>query len=136
VLSRTKWAIYEKEKFQGLVNHLKHFIDTLFELVPVDRITQDDIFKADIESILDLSQLRLVESATEDSYRAYSAIAASVIEASEAGTVDRQTLEEHLRDVGPLSEQNQPVQQQAQNVTANENHGEPTFFAVANCERF
>ena len=98
ILAKTKWAIYEKEKFQALVNDVKHFVDSLYELVSVDQETQVNVFKADIESILDISQLRLVEAATEDSYRVYSTIAASVIEASETGTVDRRTVEERLRD--------------------------------------
>jgi hypothetical protein len=122
VVARTKWAIYAKERFQGLVNDVKHFIDNLYELVPVDRETQDNIIKADIESILDLSQLRLVEAATEDSYRTYSAAAGSVIRASENGTVDRRNVEERLRDIEDLN-QNLSIWPQARNLGPNENLG-------------
>lgn len=57
VFAKIKWAIYAKEKFQGLVNDVKHFVDNLYELVPVAKETQESIIKADIESILDLSEL-------------------------------------------------------------------------------
>ncbi|KAF2877474.1 prion-inhibition and propagation-domain-containing protein [Massariosphaeria phaeospora] len=124
LVARTKWAIYEGRRFQGLVNNVKHFVDNLYELVSVDRETQDSIIKADIETILDLSQLRLVEAATEDSYRAYSQIAASVIEASEFGTVDRRTVEERIRDIQSLQDQNQPIQiYDARDPSSNENSG-------------
>jgi hypothetical protein len=126
VVAKTKWAIYAKERFQGLVNDVKQFIDSLYELVPVDRETQDGIIKADIESLLDLSQLRLVEAATEDSYRAYSAAAASVIEASENGTIDRRTVEEHLRDIEELNQQNLSTQPQAGHLVPAEKSGKET----------
>ncbi|KAF7506106.1 hypothetical protein GJ744_012257 [Endocarpon pusillum] len=121
VVAKIKWAIYAKEKFQGLVNDVKHFVDNLYELVPVDRETQENIIKADIESILDLSQLRLVEAATEDSYKAYSEAATSAIEASEMGTIDRRTVEECLRDVEELGQTNLSTQLQAACHTPNEN---------------
>ena len=49
VLTKTKWAIYAKERFQGLVNDVKDFIDNLYELVPIERETQERIIKEDIE---------------------------------------------------------------------------------------
>jgi Prion-inhibition and propagation len=66
--TRTKWAIYDKTKFRGLINDLKHFIDGLNLILPVDRLVQYRIFMADIESIVDLGRLRLVQDALEDSY--------------------------------------------------------------------
>jgi hypothetical protein len=126
VVARTKWAIYAKEEFQGLVNDVKDFIDSLYQLVQVDRQIQDSIIKADIESLLDLTQLRLVEAATEDSYRAYSAAAASVIRASENGTIDRRTVEEHLRDIEELNQQNLSTQPQAGHLVPGENLGKET----------
>lgn len=95
---KVKWAIYEREKFQALVNDLSHFVDNLFELLNVSREVQDRAIIEDIESILDISQLSIIEDATEDSYRAFSQAAASVRAATEAGTIDRRTVEEHLRD--------------------------------------
>ncbi|KAK5044958.1 hypothetical protein LTR84_010330 [Exophiala bonariae] len=98
-LLRTKWAIYEREKFQSLINDLSDFIDNLFELFKVAREVQDRVIIEDIESILDIAHLDIIEEATEDSYRRYSQAAASVRALTEAGTVDRRTVEEHLRDV-------------------------------------
>lgn len=39
-VTRTKWAIYEREKFQGLANDVKHFVDSLFDLVSISRESQ------------------------------------------------------------------------------------------------
>ncbi|KAH7304680.1 prion-inhibition and propagation-domain-containing protein [Stachybotrys elegans] len=111
-IARTRWAIYEREKFQGLVNDVKEFVDRVYELVPVDRETQDMIIVADIEAILDISRLRIVEAATEDSYRVYSQAASSVITSAEAETVDRRTVEERLRDT-ELTQPNPTTQAQA-----------------------
>lgn len=98
-VARTKWAIYERERFQGLVNDVKHFVDSLFDLVSISRESQDRVIIDDIESILDASHLAIVEEATEDSYRVYSEAAASARASTEAGTIDRRSLEERLRDV-------------------------------------
>jgi hypothetical protein len=97
--ARTKWAIYERERFQLLVNDLSHFVDKLFELFGIALEVQDRVIIEDIESILDLSHLHIIEEATEDSYRVYSQAAASTRASTEAGTVDRRTVEEHLREV-------------------------------------
>jgi hypothetical protein len=97
--TRTKWAIHDKSKFQGLINDLKHFIDGLNLILPVDRLIQERIVMADIESIVDLSRLRLVQEASEDSYPTWSSKASEVIEASETGTMDRRKLEERIRDM-------------------------------------
>jgi hypothetical protein len=116
-LQRTKWAIYERERFQALVNDLSHFIDKLFELLPIDRDVQDRIIIEDIESILDLSQLNIIEEATEDSYRVYSRAAASVRALTEAGTADRRTAEERLRDVEATGGPNFHAMPQTPNVS-------------------
>ncbi|KAF9775764.1 hypothetical protein IL306_006106 [Fusarium sp. DS 682] len=109
---RTKWAIYERQKFQALVNDLSQFVDKLFELTEVAREVQDRVITEDIESILDVSHLKIIEEATEDSYRGYSQVAASVRASTEAGTVDRRTVEEHLRDVEGSVEPNLHTNQQ------------------------
>ena len=96
---RTKWAILDKNRFQGLVHDLKDFIDGLNQILPVDRQIQDQIAMADIESITDQARLRLIQEASKDSYPAWSSNASEVIEASELGTVDRRNLEERIRDM-------------------------------------
>ena len=112
LLSRTKWAIYEQGKFERLINDLKNLVDGLHQIVHVDRETQDNIIVADIESVLDLSHLRLVEAASEDSHRTWSNVAKSVIAASEAGTTDRRHAEEILRDVEGLTHSNKTARSQ------------------------
>jgi hypothetical protein len=100
--SRTRWAIHDKARFEGLITHLKDLVDGLNQVLPVKREVQDQIIKDDIVSILDLSKLRLVQSACEGSYTAWSDVASAVIEASEFGTVDRRNIEEWLGDSNAL----------------------------------
>jgi hypothetical protein len=100
--SRTRWAIHDKARFEGLITDLKDIIDGLNQVLPVKREIQDQILKDDIVSILDLSKLRLVQSACEGSYTALSGVASAVIEASEFGTVDRRNIEEWLGDANAL----------------------------------
>jgi hypothetical protein len=87
--SRAKWAIYEQPKFGQLINDLKDLIDGLYQIMNIGRQTQDDIILADIGLIEDLSQLKLLDAASEGSYRTYSEATKSVIAASETGTVDQ-----------------------------------------------
>lgn len=103
--ARAKWAIYEKEKFQGLINEVKHFVDHLYEVAQVDLKRQEDIIVTDIESIVDISQLRLVEEATEGSYRVYSEAALSARASTVARFDDLRTIEEHLRDTEEFTQQ-------------------------------
>jgi hypothetical protein len=103
--SRTKWAIHDKARFEGLITHLKDLIDGLNQVLPVKREIQDQVIKDDIVSILDLSKLRLVQSACEGSYTAGSDVASAVIEASEFGTVDRRNIEEWLGDGNALADE-------------------------------
>jgi hypothetical protein len=110
LVSRTKWAIHDKARFEGLIIHLKDLIDGLNQVLPVKREIQDQIIKDDIVSILDLSKLRLVQSACEGSYTVWSDVASAVIEASEVGTVDRRNIEEWLGDAnGLVDEENNHV---------------------------
>ena len=97
--SRTKWGIYKKETFQGFINDLKDLIDGLYQIAPVPREGVDSVIEADIGSLTNVDQLRLVEAATENSYRAWSAVASSTIETSEMGTTDRRNIEERLMDL-------------------------------------
>jgi hypothetical protein len=61
----TRWAIHDKTKFEGLIHHLKDLIDGLNEVLSVRKEMQDQIIQDDITSILDLSKLRLIQSACE-----------------------------------------------------------------------
>ena len=101
---RTRWAIHDKTKFEGLIHHLKDFIDGLNQVVLVNRETQDQIMHDDIGSILDISKLRLIQSACEGSYTALSKAASTVIAASEFGTIDRRNIEEWLGDAKGMSD--------------------------------
>lgn len=102
---RTRWAIHDKTKFEGLIHHLKDLIDGLNEVVLVNRETQDQIMHDDIVSILDISKLRLIQSACEGSYTTLSKTASTVIEASEFGTIDRRNIEEWLGDAKGMSDE-------------------------------
>jgi hypothetical protein len=95
---KMKSAIFDKQKFQGLINHLKDLIDQLFmipfnHILPVDATRLGECIRMDIELIGNIAHLSLVQEACEDSYRSWSEHAASVIEASGVGAVGR-------RDVG------------------------------------
>src|SRR5439155_16301543 len=90
--------IHDKTKFEGLIHDLRDLIDGLNQVLPVKKEMQDQIVKDDIRSILDLSKLRLVESACEGTYTAWSETASKVIAATEIGTVDRRNIEEWMRD--------------------------------------
>jgi Prion-inhibition and propagation len=112
VLSRTRWAIHDKTNFEGLINNLKDLIDGLNEVLPVQRESQDLLVRRDISSILDITTLRLIQSACEGSYRSWSDEASRVIEESERGTIDRRHVEEWIRDAEGIDELNQKEQPQ------------------------
>lgn len=97
-VARTKWAIHERGEFQELIIDLSHFVDRLFELISISRETLDREIIEDIESIIDVSRLNIVEEATEN-YPAYFEAARSARASTEAGTRDRRTVEERIRDV-------------------------------------
>jgi len=100
VLSKTKWAIHNKASFEGLIVHLKDFIDGLYQVIPVSRESQDRLIQDDMASILGLSKLQLVKEACEEaSYRAWSEMASVIIEESIKGTTDRRNFEELMRDI-------------------------------------
>lgn len=97
-LSKEKWTIYDKPKFEILVNDLRGLVDGLIQVVQVKQESQDQIVREDISSIVDISRLRLVQDACEGTYPAWSEITDKVIEASESGTADRRKVEELIRD--------------------------------------
>lgn len=95
---RTKWAIHDKSRFEGLVIHLRDFIDDLNEMLPISREVQDRMIEDDMASILNISGLRLIQSACEGTYQQWSEVASGIIQASEIGTLDRRNVEERLKD--------------------------------------
>jgi hypothetical protein len=97
-VARTKWAIHDRGRFQELVNTLGHLVDRLFDLTRISGETVDRVIVEDIESIVDISRLTIVEEATE-SYPTYLEAARSARASTEAGTLDRRTVEERIRDV-------------------------------------
>jgi len=119
LLTRTRWAIHDKAKFEGLIVHLRDLVDGLSEVLPVKRETQDQIVRDDINSILGLSKLRLVQSACEGSYRTWSALASAVIEATEIGTIDRRNIEEWMMDAEGANDDNTTPSVQAVAETVN-----------------
>jgi Prion-inhibition and propagation len=104
VLTKLRWAIHDKQKFQGLINDLKELVDQLFLIqlnskLLVNPGQLDESMKTDIELIDNVEQLSLVQEACEGSYQAWSDHAGSVIAASEKGTTDRRTFEEISKDI-------------------------------------
>jgi hypothetical protein len=59
LLTRTKWAIHDKPKFEGLVVHVRDFIDGLNWILLVKRELQDQIVRDDIASILEIASGRI-----------------------------------------------------------------------------
>ena len=108
LLSKTKWAIRDKAKFEGLKQNLKGFIDGLYEILPISREIQDQTFGDDIALFIDISKLRLIEIACEESYRTWSSKASEVIRESESGTIDRRSVEERIRDAEFIREPGDP----------------------------
>lgn len=87
---RLRWAVRDHVKFKGLINTLKDIVDRLFSLLRIDRTTQEEAMEVDILEMIDLSELHLVEEASEASCYPVLARAASIaIEKSESGTMDR-----------------------------------------------
>ena len=106
LISKTKWAIRDKAKFEGLIVYLKGFIDGLYQVLPIPRETQDQTFGDDIASIIDITKLRLIQTACEESYRTWSNKANEIIRESESGTIDRRNIEERLQDADFIGEAN------------------------------
>ena len=97
VLNRTRWAIHDASKFQGLVSDLRDLIDGLTRQAPVPQDRLDQKVQDDIASMVDdISSLRLVQEACEDSYPLWQKAASVAIDASEAGTVDGRLVGERI----------------------------------------
>ena len=97
-LSRIKWAIRDGAKFRILLSHRRDFVDSVIQLVPVPPDVINHTVEEDITTIIDISHLRLAESACEENYPKWSTRASEVIKESELGKVDRRNFEEIIRD--------------------------------------
>jgi hypothetical protein len=107
-LSRTRWAIQDKARFEKLISNLKGIIDGLFGVVPVQEQAQNEIMERDIASIVDIGQLTFIQSACKNRYPVWSDIASRIISESEVGTTDRRNVVEWLQDVEGLARYGAP----------------------------
>jgi hypothetical protein len=100
-VARARWAIHDKAKFTELLETLSTLIKKLHKVIPV-RDSQYDYLESDLAAILDISHLRLVETALQSSSnpkaKALSKAASIIILDSENGTIDRRTVVDWLRD--------------------------------------
>ena len=98
--NRIVWAIQDREKFGGLVDHLRDLVDGLVTLLPPvvqsagNRIIEDDI------ASLRISNLHLFVEACqgEEMYQAWSDVASEAINASEHGIGDHRAVEEWMEN--------------------------------------
>lgn len=97
ILSKTKWAIHHKVKFETLINHVKDLTAELHGIIPISARSQEKLIHKDIAS-LNLSNLRLVQNACEGTYQNWSDVASAISMASEAGTFDHRSVGEWLQD--------------------------------------
>lgn len=96
-LDKTRWAIHDAAKFETLVKHLKDLIDGLIAKVPAPMERQDQKIKDDIASMVDnISALKLVKEACEESYPSWHDAASAALDASEVDTVDGRLADERI----------------------------------------
>jgi hypothetical protein len=86
--AKTRWAVYDKSKFEVLIKDIRDLVTGLYEILPVPNKERDRLVLDDMRSLLpDTEQLKQVELASEDLYVAWSEAASIMILASEAGSV-------------------------------------------------
>jgi hypothetical protein len=86
--ARTKWAIYDKSKFEVLVKDIREFVTSLYEILPVPNKERDRMVLDDMRSLLpDTRRLKQVELASDDLYTTWSEAASLIVLASEVGSV-------------------------------------------------
>jgi len=98
ILAMTRWAVHDKSKFETLASHIRELVDDLHNVIPVPTRSQETMVHADIAS-LELSRLRLVQSACEGIYQSWSDVASAIIMASEVGTIDHRGVGEWIQDI-------------------------------------
>ena len=109
LVSRTVWAIIDKEKFEGLVVHLKKLVDGLERVYPIPVAARDQTFQSSVATI-ELSKLRIVDTACEAVYPEleWASIARTVKDASDLGTVDLRNVVEWRTDTSPIAPRSSP----------------------------
>ncbi|KAK0516272.1 hypothetical protein JMJ35_000875 [Cladonia borealis] len=107
--SRTVWAIIDKEKFEGLVAHLKTLVDGLERVYPIPVAARDQTFQSSVATI-ELSKLRIVDTACEAVYPEldWASIARTVKDASDLGTIDHRNVAEWRTDTSPIPTTSSP----------------------------
>ena len=93
--SRTVWAIFDKEKFEGLIANLKVLVDGLERVYPIPVGARDQTFQTSVATI-ELSKLHIVDTACEIVYPEleWASIARTVKDASDWGTIDLRNVAE------------------------------------------
>ena len=107
--SRTVWAIIDKEKFEGLVAHLKKLIDGLERVYPIPVAARDQTFQSSVATI-EFSKLRIVDAACDVVYPEleWASIARTVKDASDIGTLDLRNVAEWRTDTSPIAPRSSP----------------------------
>ena len=102
--SRTVWAIIDKEKFEGLVAHLKKLVDGLERIYPIPVAARDQTFQTSVATI-ELSKLRIIDTACEAVYPEleWASIARTVKDASDLGTIDLRNVAEWRTETTPVA---------------------------------
>jgi len=88
VLQKTRWAIYDKGKFEGLVKKIGDIVGQIEKILPVPDEFRNQMALRDIVSLIeDLSRLKLFQTASASIRPAWSNAASGLIIASEAASV-------------------------------------------------
>jgi len=113
-IARTRWAIHDKAKFTELVETLSTLVANLHRVIPVPD-EQYKVLESDLAAIMDISRLKLVETALQSSSNpkchALSRAASEIIEESERGTTDRRRLMEWLGDTQLMQDDDEEQEQ-------------------------
>ena len=91
LLLKTRWAIFDKVKFEALVFKVEKLVTELHRIVPVRERLQTKMVQTDI-ALLDVPQLRLVERVCEEPYPSWSDVASAIITFTQAGTTASQSV--------------------------------------------
>jgi hypothetical protein len=91
--ARTRWAVFDKSKFEVLVKDIRELVTSLYEILPVPNKERDRMVLEDMRSLLpDTDRLKQVELASEGLYAAWSEAASLMVLASETGSIATESL--------------------------------------------